>query len=193
MRVLFASSSGVGHVQPMLPLALVLQRREHTLLWATGADGCEWVRAAGVPGAIVGLPIRARMDESFRRWPEAQAMGVEERTAHMFPRLFGAVTAQASFSAFLELAREWRPEVVVSEAGDFAAPVVAAALGIPQATHGFGQVVPAARVIAAGEFAAPLWEEVGLAAAAEAMIAALTMAAVPSSAPGTWRAVAQGS
>jgi len=162
MRILFGSSPGTGHVQPMLPLALALQARGHEVLWATGPDGCEWVRGAGVAAAEVGLPTRARMVEYRRRWPESAALSGEESVAYMFPRLFGAVTAGASFMPLLALAREWRPHLVVSEAADFASPPVAAALGVPQVTHGFGLVVPPARVEAAGQFAAPLWEQVGL-------------------------------
>lgn len=103
------------------------------------------------------------MAEYERRWPEYAALRGEARVEKTFPRLFGAVTAQSMFPGLLEVAREWQPDLVVSEAGDFAAPVVAAALGIPQVTHAFGLVVPQHRVASAAEFAGPLWGEVGLA------------------------------
>lgn len=161
-RVLFSSSPGAGHVQPLLPLALALRARGHDVLFATASDGCGWAEAAGIDTVVVGIDSRSRMAEYERRWPAFAALRGEARVEKMFPRLFGAITAHAAFPGLCETAESWQPQVVVSEAGDFAGPVVAAALGVPQVTHGFGLVVPRERVELAAEFAAPLWQEVGL-------------------------------
>ncbi|HVM07489.1 MAG TPA: glycosyltransferase [Acidimicrobiales bacterium] len=162
MRVLFSSSSGVGHVQPVLPLAIAMRDRGHDVVWATAEDGCEWVRSAGVDTHVAGTAMGERMAQFAQRWPDVAAMRGEERAEKMFPLLFGAVTARAAFAELLELANQWRPDLIVSEAGDFAAPVVGAAIGVPQVTHGFGLVVPPERVALAGEMAADLWSQVGL-------------------------------
>lgn len=162
MRVLFSSSSGAGHVQPVLPLAVAMQDRGHEVRWATALDGAHWVRAAGIEVVECGVTGSERMAQYEQRWPAYAALRGEARAEKMFPRLFGAVTAHASFPRLLEIARDWQPQLVVSEAGDFAAPVVAAAIGVPQVTHGFGLVVPEHRVALGAEFAATLWAEVGL-------------------------------
>lgn len=161
MRVLISSTPGIGHVQPMLPLALQLRDRGHDVLWATGRDGCEWVRAAGLAAAPTGLRAEERMAEYRLRWPEAASLRGDALADHMFPRLFGAITARAAFPDLLAVAREHRPEVVVSEAADLAAPIVAAGQQVPQVTHGFGAVVPKERVQAAADETADLWREVG--------------------------------
>lgn len=85
-----------------------------------------------------------------------------ELPGYVFPRLFGSVTAAAQFPELLDLARSWRPSVLVHDAGDLAAPAVAAALDIPNVCHGFGTVIPAATVAAAAERARPLWDAVGV-------------------------------
>ncbi|HUP86222.1 MAG TPA: glycosyltransferase [Acidimicrobiales bacterium] len=162
MRVLFSSSSGVGHVQPMLPLALGMRARGHEVRWVTAEDGCHWVRGSGIDAAAAGPTTRERMAEYERRWPAYAALRGEARAEMMFPRLFGDVAAHAMFRPLLDIARRWQPELIVSEAADFASPVVAAAMGVPQVTHGFGLVVPRHRVELAGEMAGPLWREVGL-------------------------------
>jgi UDP-glucoronosyl and UDP-glucosyl transferase len=60
------------------------------------------------------------------------------------------------------VAREWRPHLVVADAGDFAGHIVAAMLGIPSVTKGFGALLPEGRVASAAEAVAPLWIERGL-------------------------------
>jgi UDP:flavonoid glycosyltransferase YjiC (YdhE family) len=80
----------------------------------------------------------------------------------MFPRLFGAVAAPAMLADLLPLARAWQPDLLVHDAGELAAPLVAALLDVPQVNHGFGCLLPAERVAAAGEWVAPLWEDHGL-------------------------------
>src|SRR4051812_43133271 len=124
MRILFGSPPGVGHLQPMLPLAVKLRHRGHEVVWVTGADGCDWVRSADIHAIPVGPTTRERFAEYMRRWPEAASLRGEERSEHMFPRLFAAVGAPPVFPPALQLAKQWRPDIVVSDAADFAWPAV---------------------------------------------------------------------
>ena len=80
----------------------------------------------------------------------------------MFPRLFGAVRAGPMLNDLMPIATDFAPDVVVHEAGELAGPIVAAALGVPNVTHGFGGLVPEKRVAAASVEVAPLWESKGL-------------------------------
>lgn len=162
MRLLVSSSPGLGHVQPMIPLAVEMQRRGHDVVWAVAADASPWVQQAGIATVVAGRSARDRRAEFDRRWPEYAALRGEALAEKMFPRLFGEVTAEALFGPLLEAARSWQPDLVLAEAGDFAAPVVARAVGVPNVTHGFGLAVPPHRVELAAELAAPLWRSVGL-------------------------------
>jgi UDP:flavonoid glycosyltransferase YjiC (YdhE family) len=63
-----------------------------------------------------------------------------------------------------QIAASFRPDLIVHEAGELAAPLVATMLGIPNVTHGFGALVLPERVAAAAVEVAPLWEGEGLTA-----------------------------
>jgi UDP:flavonoid glycosyltransferase YjiC (YdhE family) len=80
----------------------------------------------------------------------------------MFPALFGSVRAEPMLADLLPIARAVEPDLVVRDAGEFAAPIVAAVLGVPCVTHAFGALPPRHRVEVASERVAPLWRRHGL-------------------------------
>jgi hypothetical protein len=60
------------------------------------------------------------------------------------------------------IVRSWRPELVVNDAAELAAPIAAAVIGVPHVTHAFGALLPELRVRRAGDEVAPLWAAEGL-------------------------------
>ena len=162
MRILITSSPSIGHVHPVVPLALSLLRLSHEVLWATGPDACPIVEMAGIRAVEAGLSAREGRDEYFRRFPEARDLPPEQLPAHMFPRLFGTIAAAAMLRDLLRIVEEWRPDIIVHEAGELAAPIVAAVLGVPNVCQGFGALLPPDRMGGASDAVAPLWREVGL-------------------------------
>ena len=138
MRVLFSSTGGEGHVQPMLPLAAALRDQGHDVLWAAPPEATHRVAAAGLEVRRSGRDVAWCGSEYARRWPEALDLPVETAIVHMYPRLFGAVAAPAAYPELLEVARGFGPDLVVHEAAEYAAPAVAAALGVRSVTHGIG-------------------------------------------------------
>jgi hypothetical protein len=102
------------------------------------------------------------MPELARRFPELRELPPAERPDVMFARLFGAVLAPPMLDGLLPAARAWRPDLVISEQAELAGPIAAAALGVPNAAHAFGRLLPEKRVAAATEFVAPLWAAQGL-------------------------------
>ena len=153
MRVLFSSTGGEGHVQPMLPLAAALRDQGHHVLWAAPPEAHERVAAAGLEVRRSGRGVAWCGGEYARRWPEALHLPVEEATVHMYPRLFGAVAAPAAYPDLLEVARGFGPDLVVHEAAEYAAPAVAASLGVPSVAHGIGLGIRSALVEEACAFA----------------------------------------
>ncbi len=162
MRVLFTSVPGVGHLHPMLPLATALAARGDSVLWATARSGCERLRGAGVDAVEAGLDEVDGMGEFHARFPEARQLAPHELPDFTFPRLFGAVRASAMLEGLIGIAPRWAPDVVVCDAAELAGPIVANELGVPNATHSFGALLPAARVVAAAAEVAPLWVQRGL-------------------------------
>ena len=72
MRVLVTSTPGYGHVLPMVPLARALLAAGHEVLWATAADACPRVAAAGFEVAAAGL-TEAQMGDTRRAIAAATA------------------------------------------------------------------------------------------------------------------------
>ena len=162
MRILITSSPPIGHVHPVVPLARSLVAANHDVLWATGRDACPLVEMAGLRAVEAGLPAQDRRDEYFRRFPEARELPPEQLPGHMFPRLFGTIAAPAMLHDLLRIVEDWRPDIIVHEAGELAAPIVAALLGVPNVCQGYGALVAPDRMGSASDAVAPLWREVGL-------------------------------
>lgn len=162
MRVLFSSISGVGHVYPMVPLARALLAGDHEVRWAAADEVLPPLRDAGIHVDRAGIALSAAMTEYRRRYPEHVSLPPAEVPDHMGPKLFGEIAAPPMMGDLLPIARAFRPDLLVHDAGEFAAPIVGALLGVPALTHAFGALLPQQRVVGAGEEAAPLWRAHGL-------------------------------
>ncbi|HKY76898.1 MAG TPA: glycosyltransferase [Acidimicrobiia bacterium] len=161
MRVLVSSVPGWGHVNPIVPLAQAFLDCGDEVVVATGRDACEGLEAAGLKVAPCGLTQKEGMAEFHRRYPEFAGLAPTERSEFMFPRLFGEAFAPPMLADLASIARDWDPAVIICDAAEFAGPVVAAALGVPNVTKSFGALLPPARVAAGGERVASLWNAHG--------------------------------
>ena len=162
MRVLFTTPAGLGHIHPMVPLARAMVARGHDVLWAVPSDGVGLVERTGIRAVGAGPPELTRPAEVRRRYPELDALPPVEVPEVMFGKMFGAIAAPAMLAELVPVALEWRPELVVADAAEFAGHIVAAELGVPSVTKGFGVLLPERRVAAAGEEVASLWQSRGL-------------------------------
>ncbi len=162
MRVLVTTPSGLGHVHPMVPLARSVQARGHQVRWATGQDMHDTVKRAGLTPVTAGRPVKDRLPEFWRRYPDVLTLPPERIPDVMFSKAFGAIEAPAMLADLLPLAHEWKPDLVIHDAAEFAAPIIAALADIPNVTKSFGALIPLPKVAAAGDEVAPLWRSVGL-------------------------------
>jgi UDP:flavonoid glycosyltransferase YjiC (YdhE family) len=162
MRILVTSTAGLGHIHPMVPLVRAMAARGHEVRWAIPADGVEHVERAGITAIAAGPAMLAHPVEARRLYPEIAALPPEEQPSVMFGKLFGAIAAPAILADLAPLALDWRPDLVVADAAEFAGHLVAAELGVPSVTKAFGPLLPAPRVTAAGEEVARLWRSRGL-------------------------------
>jgi UDP:flavonoid glycosyltransferase YjiC (YdhE family) len=162
MRVLFTSPPWLGHIHPMVPLARAMVARGHDVLWATPAEGASHVKRTGIAVLATGPALLPGPAEVRRQYPELDALPLIEQPEVMFGKIFGAIAAPQILSDLAPVALEWRPDLVVADAAEFAGHIVAAELGIPSVTKGFGPLLPEPRVRAAGEEVAPLWRSRGL-------------------------------
>lgn len=124
MRVLVTTFPGFGHFHPTAPLALAFQRDGHEVRVATHAGFGRWVEECG----FTVIPAGRSEGEML---VEASAVSPEERTV----RLFTTISVPAFAADVLAACEGWRPDLVVSEEGEHAGPLVAAILGVPAVTH----------------------------------------------------------
>lgn len=139
MRILFTSVALSGHFYPMVPLAWACRALGHHVLVASSENFVPTVLRAGLPvvpcGPEAGL---ADLAAAGVVGPPGgvPAVGVEEqRSAH--GRAFARI-ARRNLAGIESIVDSWRPDLVVSERAESAAPVVAAARGVPHVEHHWG-------------------------------------------------------
>jgi UDP:flavonoid glycosyltransferase YjiC (YdhE family) len=162
VRVLFTSTPAVGHVHPMVPLARAFRDDGDRVGWATGAELCSQLGGEGFEAMPAGLGAEESRREFYRRFPEYWSLPQADGPAFMFPRLFGSVRAPRMLADLLICVREWKPDLIVHDAAEFAGAIAAAVAAVPAVTHSFGGLTPADAVAAASREVAPLWEASGL-------------------------------
>ncbi len=158
MRVLATCLPGHGHFNPMLPLAQALVRAGHEVAFATASDFCPRVVEAGFPAFPAGLSLERQMAEARSRYPEQDALKGATRFESFVPRMLAGVAAPARAEDLVPLVRSWRPDVVMHDETEFAAPLAAAVAGVPHADHSVGILRPLAMARLAGETLAPLYD-----------------------------------
>jgi UDP:flavonoid glycosyltransferase YjiC (YdhE family) len=162
MRVLFSSTSGHGHVIPMLPLAGAFRAAGHEVLWATAAQATALVDAAGIDTVAAGAtgPEEVALRAAVR--DRGERLAGPARASFVFPRMFGEALTPPMVADLLPLARARRPDLLVHEHAELAAPLVGAVLGVPSVTHAFGTAIPVGILDETKDRLAGLWRSHGL-------------------------------
>ena len=163
MRMLFTAPAGIGHLHPLLPLARAVRDRGHEVRFASDAANCaaaERVGLTATPAGVSGAKRRELVGEMFG--VDVDAAAPRERADILVPYGFGGAAAPEMAHALREVVADWPPDLVVHDPLDFAAPLIAAELGVHHLAHSFGSTVPAHRLQTAETFVSPLWEQAGL-------------------------------
>jgi hypothetical protein len=161
MKLLFVSTSGVGHVQPMLGLALAARQRGHAIAWATAPDAWPLLHAHDITTLAAGVTFAQCRNETRQRWPHAPRGG-RAQAAHAFPHQFGTVIFAHMLRPLAVAMDAWQPNLVINESGALAAPLVATQRGVPHITHAFGLPIPADILASTTAAVAPAWHAAGL-------------------------------
>ena len=162
MRVLFSSTSGHGHVIPMLPLAGAFRAAGHEVLWATAAQATGLVDAAGIDTVAAGATGTEEVALRVAVRDRGERLAGPARASFVFPRMFGEALTPPMVADLLPLARAWRPDLLVHEHAELAAPLVGAVLGVPSVTHAFGTAIPVGILDETRDRLAGLWRSHGL-------------------------------
>ncbi|MDQ7743089.1 glycosyltransferase [Hydrogenophaga pseudoflava] len=162
MRVLFCSTGGLGHLQPMRPLAVALRAQGHAVAWATAPDALGWLADQGMALYPAGPAFGPGRLAFRQRHATALQVTGEALSAQVFPRLFGATLAPAMVEGLCAAVDHWRPDLVVHEPAALAAPLVCAQRGLPCVTHEYGLPVPAAYLEDAMRWFGSWWQRAEL-------------------------------
>jgi UDP:flavonoid glycosyltransferase YjiC (YdhE family) len=124
MRVLVTTFPGYGHFHPVAPLGLAFRRAGHDVRVATHPEFGRWVESCGLPVLPAGRPEHDTISKTAGLSPQERAV-----------QQFTTVAVPPFANDVLEAAEQWRPELVVSEEGEHAGPLIASVLRVPSATH----------------------------------------------------------
>lgn len=159
--------AGVEHDRPRAPaadhpLAAELAARGHEVQWIGGPADRDVSALKGVRVTAGGLPEHERYLKLVELRPDLGPLPSRARRRAAFSTAFVELSVPSLLGTLRRSVAVWRPDVVVHEAGELAAPLVAAANDIPSVCHGFGRVVPEDATRAAGDVLAPMWDAAGL-------------------------------
>ncbi|WP_225447196.1 nucleotide disphospho-sugar-binding domain-containing protein [Streptacidiphilus sp. PB12-B1b] len=136
MRVLFTTWAWPSHLYALVPLAWAFRSAGHEVLVASQPELLEQTVGTGLPAASVGADVdaaglvRGYVLPSVAGAPPgvgvAPGGGRGPRAMQMF-----LAHAESMTGGLVELAKDWRPDLVVFEPTALAGPIAAAAAGVP--------------------------------------------------------------
>jgi UDP:flavonoid glycosyltransferase YjiC (YdhE family) len=130
VRVLFASTRGAGHFNPLVPFIEACIRGGHEVLVAGPPPLAETVARAGYrfwPGEV------PPDDELGEIWGRVPAASYEEAERLVVGEIFGRLNVAAMLPCLRAACEEWRPDLILREPAEFASAVAGADHGIPHA------------------------------------------------------------
>ncbi|MFB6436972.1 nucleotide disphospho-sugar-binding domain-containing protein [Streptomyces sp. NPDC056411] len=142
MRVLFVTWAWPSHFFPCVQLGWALRAAGHEVLVASQPSLTGAITGAGLPAAEVGRDVDVgAMAGRYFSWLVRQDRPVEWEEMRRWGT-GNVITykriAEAMLDDTLDLARHWRPDLIVFDPTTYAGPLVAARLGIPAVRHIWG-------------------------------------------------------
>lgn len=131
MRVLFASTHGAGHVNPLVPFMDACLSRGHEVLLA----GPPTLDPRGYPfheGASPPEEILAPLWQRLPTLPPGQAEPI------VVGRIFARLNVEAMLPSLESAIEEWKPDLVVREPNEYASALAAERHGIPHVRVAIG-------------------------------------------------------
>jgi len=135
MRVLFSSTAGAGHFNPLVPLAHACRAAGHDVAVAAPASFAEAVGRAGLPHRPFADAPPDELGALFARLPGLPHVEANEIVVR---DVFAGLDARSALAGLDETVQDWRPDVIVREPAEFASYVVAERRGVPHVVMAIG-------------------------------------------------------
>ena len=122
MRILFTSTAGSGHVRPLFRYAEAIRKRGHEVRFAS----VEPARAAIEDAGFEFVPVpRATESEREKVLADLDAATAEEALIIAARDMFGGIFAKAALPGTSDVIGDWRPDLLVREASEYAGLIAA--------------------------------------------------------------------
>lgn len=162
MKILFSSTPGDGHLNPLLPLARALIARGHQVVFAASRQHARKLSALGIPWLACGpdnLTLSQRLRPYLKDRPPSTSPDFLPFT---FVHRYAVGDAPERVSDLRALVDTHHPDLLIFESFDLATPIVSAATNIPAVHHSLGRTLPASCYLGSATYLEPLWSDVGV-------------------------------
>lgn len=130
MRVLFASTRGAGHFNPLVPFVEACLRGGHEVLVAGPPALAETVARAGYPYWPGAAPPE---DELGAVWGRVPTASYEEAGRLVVGDIFARLNVAAMLPSVRAACSEWRPDLILRDTAEFASAIAGEEHGVPHA------------------------------------------------------------
>jgi UDP:flavonoid glycosyltransferase YjiC (YdhE family) len=128
MKIAFSAQPALGHLLPIIPLAVAARDAGHEVVVLAGSSLAGAVARTGLAHVVAGP---ADLHEAFERVPERAGLTGRRLAAVTWGQVFGGVIAPAMADALLDLATDWRPDLIVHDDSEQGTWIAAERLGMP--------------------------------------------------------------
>ena len=133
MKFLFTAVTTIGHLFPLVSTAWALRAAGHDVLFGLAGPDVPGAVAAGLP--TVNVTGELDVDAAIlAAHPSITGQPVLPEQLPLAAKLF-ATAAELTADGVVELARAWRPDVIVHSEWQLAGPLAAAVLDVPAVRH----------------------------------------------------------
>jgi UDP:flavonoid glycosyltransferase YjiC (YdhE family) len=135
VRVLFSSTRGAGHFNPLVPFARAFERAGHELLFAGPPPLAGSVEKAGFDFWQFDSPTDDELGPVWGRVPE---LPQDEQNEVVVRDIFGRLNTSAALPRIRAVFEEWGPELVLHDPNEYSSALTAEENGITHARVAVG-------------------------------------------------------
>jgi UDP:flavonoid glycosyltransferase YjiC (YdhE family) len=145
----------------LVPLAVAARAAGHTVAFASGEPVVDQARQAGFDTFPAGPDASFRAEWAPHHPGFDQLVGDAQRRFFL-TEIFANLELVPRAADLEGIVDSWRPDLIVHEVAELAAPLVGTARGIPYVDVSYGPLIGSTLLKATGEAAAPHWQARGL-------------------------------
>jgi UDP:flavonoid glycosyltransferase YjiC (YdhE family) len=128
MRILISTRRGAGHFGPLIPFAKAFLRNNDDVVVVAAQSAATMVAAAGLDHIAYPDPPDEERDTVFSA---VRSLSFDDANERVLGEVFVRIDTRHAYPHVLTAMRTWRPDAVLYDISEFAAPLAAETLGIP--------------------------------------------------------------